>query len=156
MRIVVFREPSRPLVGVQAAGRTDQGLCGHGEDLHSSAGLQEEESTGPGTDQAWDFPFPFVERLVARLQPMGNQRAILDLDLAPFLGLSLPRLRATITHNLKRLPQGEVFRHKIGLRAVWAMTEFGALIVTSWVPTPEASAAHVRLIRSLHRGKTSQ
>ena len=87
---------------------------------------------------------------------MGSQRAILDLDLAPLLGLSLPRLRATITHNLKGLPEGEVFRHKIGPRAVWAMTEVGALIVTSWVKTPEACAMHVRLVRCLNQRYTSQ
>ena len=117
--------------------------------------MKHEDSINHGVGQAWDLPFPFLESLEASLRPMEKQMAVLDKDLAPLLGLSLPSLRATISRNRERIPEGEVFRSELGHGATWALTELGALIITSWVRTPEASEAHVRLIRGLHQKNTS-
>ena len=89
----------------------------------------------------------FAQRLEARLTPYGDRLDIADRDLAPLLGLSLPGLRGTITRNLASLPPGEVFHPGGG--PVWALTELGALLVTSRVRTPQAAAASVIIIREL-------
>ena len=95
--------------------------------------------------------WPVIDALERRLQPFGSRRAILDRDLAPLLGLTLPRLRAAITRNLARIPEGEAF-HPDGLpNTAWALTELAALLVMAQVRTPEAAAASVQVIRTLHQ-----
>lgn len=93
--------------------------------------------------------FPMVDALEHRLQPFGNRMAILDRDLAPLLGLTLPGLRAAITRNLNRIPRGEAFHPEDRPKAGWALTQLAALLVLARVRTPEAAAASVQVVRAL-------
>ena len=95
-------------------------------------------------------PAQMVDALEDRLRPFGNQMAILDRDLAPLLGLTLPRMRAAITRNLNQIPPGQAFHPEEVHGAVWALTELGALLVSAHVRTPEAAALSIQVIRALN------
>ena len=95
----------------------------------------------------------FMESLAGVIRPIGGRPALLDEELAPLLGIPLSRLRGVITRNIQRIPEDEVFRATIEHPRRWALTELGALLVTSRVATPEAAAISVGIVRELYASR---
>jgi hypothetical protein len=95
----------------------------------------------------------FMEQLLALFRPIGGRKAIMDEDLAPLLGVDVPRLRSAITRSLQRIPEGEVFRPSPEDQHRWALTEMGALMVTSRIHTSEAAAISVGIVREVFKAR---
>ena len=94
----------------------------------------------------------FMESLATMLRPIDGRPAVLDEELAPLLGIRLFRLREVITRNIQCIPEGEIFRTTLRRPRQWALTELGALLVTSGVATPQAAAISVGIVREVCAG----
>ena len=90
---------------------------------------------------------------------------LLDVDLAGVYGVSVTNLRRQVARHADRFPADLAFRlspsevrclKKVGLRAVWAFRDEGALMLASILKGPIAAEVSVRFVRALLAGQTGQ
>lgn len=86
---------------------------------------------------------------------------MLDVDLAGVYGVTIASLRRSMTRNAGRFPGDLAFRlspsesrclERIRIRAVWAFTDEGSLMLANVLKSPVAAEVSVRFVRALVAG----
>ena len=99
-----------------------------------------------------------AEQLRRSVSVVRGKSVMLDLDLAAIYQVSVTYLRQRMSRNVKRFPSDFAFQlsdseavclEKKGVRAIWAFTDEGSLMLANILKSPVAAEISVRFVRAL-------